>query len=178
MTNANGVARADFSLSQVGGYRVEAEYQGNNDYWEINTEATIIIHPSLTSMDILTEDKVTQGQKTMIYVILNDENSNPLSGIELELKFYNGTDWQTVEYSVTDQNGGASFSYVPSTAGQHIMKTVFEGTTTHAASEKEFALTAESSETDYSPFVLLGIILVAGSIVSFIVWRRRRTPRT
>ena len=178
VTNTNGVARASFSLSQVGEYKVGAEYQGSNDYLEINTEATIIIQPSLTSMDILTEDEVVQGKKTTIYVILNDEYINPLSGIELELKFYNGTGWQTAEFSTTNQSGVASFSYVPSTAGQHIMKTVFEGTTIHAASEKEFALTAESLETDYTPFVLLGIILVAGSIVTFLVWKRWRTPRT
>jgi hypothetical protein len=129
-------------------------------------------------MDILTEDTIIQGQKTTIYVTLIDEGDSPLSEVDLELAFYNGTGWQTVGQATTNQSGVASFTYVPSAEGQHILKTVFEGTSTFAASEKEFALTADSAEVDYTLLALAAVIFVAGGIMSFIVWKRRKSTGT
>jgi parallel beta-helix repeat protein len=177
-TDVTGIARVSFSLSQVGEYRVNAVFKGNSDYQETSTEVTIVIHPTLTSMDILTEDAVIEDKKTTIYVTLTDEGGNLLSEVDLNLAFYNGSGWETVEQATTNQSGVASFTYVPSTAGQHILKAVFNGTTTFAASEEEFALTADPAEADYALPVLAAVILAAGGIVSFIVWKKRKPAST
>ncbi|UCD96179.1 MAG: PKD domain-containing protein [Candidatus Bathyarchaeota archaeon] len=178
ITDMNGMARVSFSLNQVGEYRVNAVFKGNSDYQEISTEVMIVIHPTLTSMNVLTEDTVIQGQKTTIHVTLTDENNNLLSDADLELAVYNGSGWETVEQATTNQSGVVTFTYVPPTAGQHILKTVFDGSTTLAASEKEFAVTADPADGDYALLVLVAVILVVGGIVSFIVWKKRKPAST
>jgi len=173
-TGNDGVARAMFSLSVSGGYLIKAEYKGGSDYLERNNTTFITVNLLDTILTLQASENITQNEEFPMFATLLDENEKPVYDVNVEFYFYNGSLWEFLGASKTNQSGVASFSYAPQYSGTFLLKAVFNGTGTYAASNSsQQSFTVVAPGIDYVPYVLLVIIIVVAVCLVFLVLKRR-----
>ena len=175
-TDNDGVAKAIFSLSIVGEYSIKAEYEGCADYLESNDTKLIKVNLLNTSLTLHSPENVTQNEELTIFATLLDENESPFYNATVEFHSYDGSTWKSLGSSKTNQSGVASFNYIPRDAGEFMLKAVFNGTETYAASNSgEYGFTV-ASEIDYVPYIILAAAIAIVVCLMYVALKRRKTP--
>jgi len=175
VTDEYGVAIASFSLSSVGEYRIRAEYKGSIDYLGSNDSVFITVNPIGTTLIIHAPENATENQQITFLAFLMDEYENAISGVKVYFYLFNGSAWEMLGSSVTNESGVGSFNYTPQHSGKFILKAVFNGSLVYSASsssEHEFVVIA--SAYGYTPYIVAAVILSAVVCTIFIVWKRKR----
>jgi len=174
-TGIGGVATATFSVNSFGEYTVGAIYRGSEDYLESNVTTSITVNLLNTTLILQAQENVTQNEALTMSATLVDEQENPLYNATIEFYFHNGSAWESLGSSKTNQGGVASFSYVPQKTGTFMLKAVFNGTETYASSNVERSLLVTAPQADYTPYIILAVILTAAVCLVLVIWRRRKT---
>lgn len=174
-TGIGGVATATFSVNSFGEYTIGAVYRGSEDYLESNGTTSITVNLLNTALILQAQENVTQNEALTMSATLVDEQENPLYNATIEFYFHNGSAWESLGSSKTDQGGVASFSYVPQKTGTFMLKAVFNGTETYASSNVERSLLVMAPQADYTPYIIFAVILAAAVCLVLVIWRRRKT---
>jgi len=178
-TDDDGVARAVFSLNVSGEYSIKVKYKGSIDYLESNNTRLITVNLLDTSLTLQVSENVTQNEEVTMFAMLLDENEKPVHNVDVEFYFYNGSTWEFLGASKTNQSGVASFSYAPQYTGMFLLKAMFDGTGTYAASNSsEQGFTVVAPEINYVPYIVLVIIIVVAVCLVVLVLKRRRMSST
>jgi parallel beta-helix repeat protein len=181
-TGGNGVATAPFSFTTVGDYSVKAEFFGSSDYVGANSTTSITLTPLDTSLTLKPPENTTQNAVATLFGTLLDEKDRPVQGATIEFSQYNGTAWEPLGSSQTNQSGIATFDYTAPNAGTYPIRAAFHGDETHAASVGEGSLQVLRAETDSTIYIVVAIVLAAIAGSAYIVFVRRKarasTPQT
>jgi 5-hydroxyisourate hydrolase-like protein (transthyretin family) len=176
-TDSGGFARANFSLSSIGEFVIDAEFSGNIDYYGENSTLTILVSRLDTYLSIQIPPNATKKEPLTVVASLQDENGEPVADAEVDFYFNDGNGWVFLGSYLTDQNGVASKSYVPQNVGLHSFKTMFEETEIYSAASSEASLDVFSTDADYS----LILAIVISGIVIFLLYlflkRRKTSPK-
>jgi PKD repeat protein len=174
-TGSEGAVRANISLSIAGEHVIRAEYKGSLDYSGSNDTTTVTVTPLNTTLTVVAPENVTQSEEFTIFAVLNSENETSVSNAPVEFYLHNGSSWESIGSSLTNQSGVASLSCTLQQVGAFILKAEFEGSGIYAASNStEHSLTVVASEGGYFPHFAAVVVLVVIICVAFAALRIRR----
>jgi hypothetical protein len=177
-TGSNGVATAAFSFTIVGDYSVKAEFFGSSDYVGANSTTSITLTPLDTSLTLKTPENATQNAVATLFGTLLDEKNRPLQAATILFSQYNGTEWELLGSSQTNQSGMATFGYTPPNAGTYSIRAAFQGDETHAASIGEGSLQVLRVEAGYTIYIVVVIVLAAIAGSAYILFVRKKARAT
>jgi len=174
-TDSSGNALKPYAASvSAGTYVVNASYAGDSDHGSSSGTSNLIVNPFTTTLTI-DVPSATQERSVTLKATLKDENANPIQGMVVHFKMYDGSSWTNMSSANTDSNGVASISYTPSSIGSFQVKAIFAGATNYASSESTSANLIVS--TDYTPYYVGGGIIVVIVLGAIGYWVFRRTHR-
>jgi hypothetical protein len=162
-------------VNTTGEYVIKASYLGSSDYLASESTAALTVNPISTSLELQPPENTTQNKEVTLSATLLDENENPIYNATVEFHLCNGSAWTPLGSSETDQDGVASFSYVPTRAGNFTLKATFNGAAKYASStSNEHVLTVVAPQTDYTPVIVLVVVFALAIALAFIVLKRRK----
>ncbi|RLI44739.1 hypothetical protein DRO69_06705 [Candidatus Bathyarchaeota archaeon] len=174
-TDEYGVAMASFSLNSVGKHRIMAEYEGSIDYLGSNNSVFITVNPIDTTLTLHAPEKAAINQQVTFLAFLMDEHENAISGVKVYFYLSNGSVWELLGSSVTNESGVASLNYTSRYGGKFMLKAVFSGSGAYSASSSnEYSFMVTVSFHDYTPYIIATVILSALVCTVFIYWKRKR----
>jgi parallel beta-helix repeat protein len=175
-TDDVGIATTTLSLDTTGEYMVKASYLGNSDYLASESTTTLTANPIPTSLELQSPENTTQNKGFTVSAVLLDENENPIYNATVEFHVFNGSAWELLGVSQTNQSGIASFDHTLTHAGTFALKATYNGDEKHASSTSdEHNLTVAALETDYIPYVILAAIMASAVALLFIFLRRKKS---
>ncbi|MHA1237957.1 MAG: hypothetical protein ACTSSJ_01705 [Candidatus Odinarchaeia archaeon] len=111
-TDAQGCASFKLSTENftLGNLKITVEYSGNNEY----NASSAVLHVSLSQqrkqliLQLISPEKVSQGECVYIKVIAVDENGVPVKNIKIKLY----VDGKLLSENLTDEEGIAEFTFI------------------------------------------------------------------
>jgi parallel beta-helix repeat protein len=173
-TSSKGVATATFSSTIVGDYSVKAEFFESSDYTGASSTTSITLTRLDTSLTVEIPENTTQTAVATLVGTLLDEKDRPLQGATIEFSQYNGTAWEILGSAQTNQSGMATFDYIPPNTGTYPIRAAFHGDETHAASVGEGSLQVLRTETDYTIYIIVAIVLAAIASLAYSLFVRKK----
>jgi 5-hydroxyisourate hydrolase-like protein (transthyretin family) len=176
LTNAFGNATILEYLLMSGTYNISARFEGNADYYGSNANWAFIVNALNTSISLPSLINATQQKPVILSATLKDENNLPIKQVSVTFYIYNGTGWEEIGSSQTNDAGVANLEYSPLDAGTYQLLAVFEGNGMYLGSNATSTLkvNAKPSDINYILYVVAGVFILFAVIVFIKISRRRR----
>jgi parallel beta-helix repeat protein len=174
-TDGMGVATTTLSVNTTGEYMLRASYFGDNDYLASESTAALTVNPMSTSLELQSPEKTTRNKEVTVSATLLDKDENPIYNATVEFHLYNGSAWELLGASQTNQSGVASFKHTITNTGTFFLRATYNGEGNYASSTSdEHSITVAALETNYTPYIILAAIIVSAVTLSLIFLRRRK----
>lgn len=160
---------------QVGSYQVNLTVR-DNDGNEDSAGQVVIVSQLDTTLNLRVPANIAAEDTATLFATLKDEDGKPIYGVAVEFQVHNGTMWNLLGYSATNQSGVASFTYIAKHVGSFLAKASFNGSEIYrGSSSSEQTLTVVSREGDYTLYVVLAVLTVS-VFIAYAALRMRRKP--
>jgi len=126
-----------------------------------------------TTLIINAPSTTTQGKTVSIVATLKDENENPIFNATVEFFLLENETWETMGSIETDSSGVASLLYMAPATGTLQIKAMYAETQTYNSSSSN--IVTLNVGIDYTPYILVGGIASAATIVAVILAVKLRT---